>query len=61
MNLDEALAIHCFLQHRPPGGMSDREKIAYNEAWRIICREAELKINWYNELSFRADQQQMRK
>jgi hypothetical protein len=40
MTSDEALAVYLYLQHRPPGGMSEAERNAYSSAWAIICTMA---------------------
>lgn len=45
MPLDEALAVHAYLKHRPPGSLAPSEQEAFALAWKAICEEAEKTIS----------------
>jgi len=40
MTLDEALAVHRYLEHRPPGDRTWAENAAFKIAWDTICHFA---------------------
>lgn len=52
MNLDEAIAVYLFLQHRAPGATSPSEREAQALAWEVICEQAGAAINRSRDLQY---------